>query len=43
MFVVDGEGTGRWTYVSPLGVNPGAHGILKALEQLNEENLLIRR
>ena len=36
LFVVDGGGTIRWSYVSPLGVNPGADGILTALEDLNE-------
>lgn len=34
LFVLDGEGTIRWSYVSPLGVNPGADGILKALDSL---------
>jgi peroxiredoxin len=35
LFVLDGEGIVRWSYVSPLGVNPGADGILAALERLN--------
>ncbi|HEV7640568.1 MAG TPA: redoxin domain-containing protein [Gaiellaceae bacterium] len=34
LFVIDGEGTIRWSYVSPIGVNPGADGILTALESL---------
>ncbi|APR87212.1 Alkyl hydroperoxide reductase subunit C-like protein [Minicystis rosea] len=34
LFVVDGGGVVRWSYVSPVGVNPGADGILAALEQL---------
>jgi peroxiredoxin len=34
LFVLDGEGTIRWSYVSPIGVNPGADGILEALEGL---------
>ncbi|MEO8634585.1 MAG: redoxin domain-containing protein [Gemmatimonadales bacterium] len=34
LFVIDGAGIIRWSYVSPLGVNPGADGILEALEQL---------
>lgn len=34
LFVIDGDGIIRWSYVSPLGVNPGADGILEALEQL---------
>jgi peroxiredoxin len=32
LFVVDAEGIIRWSFVSPTGVNPGAAGILKALE-----------
>ncbi len=34
LFVIDGEGVIRWSYVSPVGVNPGADGILEALEDL---------
>jgi peroxiredoxin len=34
LFVIDGEGIVRWSYVSPVGVNPGADGILKALEAM---------
>jgi len=34
LFVIDGEGIIRWSYVSPIGVNPGADGILTALEAL---------
>ncbi len=34
LFVLDAEGVIRWSYVSPIGVNPGADGILKALEDL---------
>ena len=33
LFVVDADGVIRWSYVSPVGINPGADGILKALEQ----------
>jgi peroxiredoxin len=32
LFVVDGDGIVRWSYVSPVDVNPGADGILRALE-----------
>jgi peroxiredoxin len=35
LFVIDPEGIIRWSYVSPVGVNPGADGILDALEKLN--------
>lgn len=34
LFVIDAEGIIRWSYVSPVGVNPGADGILAALERL---------
>jgi len=37
IFVIDGQGTIRWSYVSPVGINPGADGILKALEGLQKE------
>jgi peroxiredoxin len=36
LFVVDADGVIRWSYVSPVGVNPGADGILRALEGLDE-------
>ena len=34
LFVLDGEGVIRWSYCSPIAVNPGADGILKALESI---------
>jgi protein-disulfide isomerase len=34
LFVIDGDGVIRWSYVSPINVNPGADGILRALESL---------
>jgi peroxiredoxin len=34
LFVLDGEGEIAWSYVSPIGVNPGADGILNALESM---------
>ena len=34
LFVLDGDGVIRWSYLSPVGVNPGADGILNALESL---------
>jgi peroxiredoxin len=37
LFVIDAEGVIRWSYVSPVGVNPGADGILRALESLERE------
>ena len=36
LFVIDKEGMIRWSYVSPVGVNPGADGILKALEEMTK-------
>ena len=32
LFVIDSCGVIRWSFVSPVGINPGADGILKALE-----------
>jgi peroxiredoxin len=34
LFVLDAEGLVRWSYVSPVNVNPGANGVLAALEEL---------
>ena len=34
LFVVDGGGAVAWSYLSPIAVNPGAAGILEALETL---------
>jgi peroxiredoxin len=34
LFVIDARGIVRWSYVSPIGVNPGADGILRALEAI---------
>ena len=34
LFVVDRDGIIRWSYLSPVNVNPGADGILTALESL---------
>ena len=37
LFVIDAEGTIRWSYLSPLDINPGAEGILDALEALGSK------
>jgi peroxiredoxin len=37
LYVIDDDGVVRWSYVSPVGVNPGADGILRALESLDEK------
>jgi peroxiredoxin len=34
LFLVDRDGVIRWSYLSPVDVNPGADGILDALEAL---------
>jgi peroxiredoxin len=34
LFVIDSDGIIRWSYCSPVGVNPGADGILRALASL---------
>jgi peroxiredoxin len=34
LFVIDKNGTIAWSYCSPIAVNPGADGILQALESL---------
>lgn len=34
LFVIDADGVIRWSYLSPNSVNPGADGILTALEEI---------
>ena len=34
LFVIDEQGIIRWSYLSPIGVNPGADGVLTALKEL---------
>jgi peroxiredoxin len=34
LYVIDANGMVTWSYVSPVGLNPGADGILRALEAL---------
>ncbi len=34
LYVIDKDGIIRWSYCSPIGVNPGADGVLSALEAL---------
>jgi peroxiredoxin len=38
LYVIDADGVVRWSYVSPVGINPGADGILQALEGLGAES-----
>ena len=35
LFVINNKGVIHWSYVSPVGVNPGADGILSALDDLH--------
>ncbi|SER55474.1 redoxin domain-containing protein [Pedobacter rhizosphaerae] len=37
LFVIDKEGNIAWSYLSPTAINPGADGILDALEQLEKD------
>jgi alkyl hydroperoxide reductase subunit AhpC len=34
LFVIDRNGVIAWSYCSPIAINPGAEGILQALEAL---------
>src|SRR6476646_8985995 len=36
LYVIDADGIVRWSYVSPADVNPGADGILRALEDIGK-------
>jgi peroxiredoxin len=42
LFVLDREGVVAWSYLSPPDVNPGADGILTALESLNSTQGIVR-
>jgi peroxiredoxin len=37
LFVLDKDGVIAWSYCSPIAVNPGADGILDALERLPKQ------
>ena len=39
LFVINKDGIIHWSYISPVGINPGAAGILKALESLDTKNI----
>ena len=39
LFVIDANGIIKWSYLSPIDVNPGADGILTALENLSANEL----
>jgi len=38
LFVIDPQGVIHWSFVSPIGINPGANGILSALEDLKTKS-----
>lgn len=38
LFVIDKEGYVAWSYLSPAAINPGADGILDALESITPKN-----
>jgi peroxiredoxin len=40
LFVLDEEGVIQWSYLSPVGINPGADGILDALEALTNSQIV---
>jgi peroxiredoxin len=40
LYVIDEKGIIRWNYLSPVGINPGADGILDALETLDNVKLV---
>src|SRR5713101_8465912 len=42
LFVIDDKGILRWSHLSPDGVNPGADGILSALESLDRKRAMER-
>ena len=37
LYVIDEQGVIRWNYLSPVGMNPGADGILDALEEMDSK------
>ena len=40
LFLLDADGIIRWSYLSPVGINPGANGILTALEGLAQHEVM---
>ena len=37
LFVIDANGVIQWSYLSPIGINPGADGIITALETITNK------
>lgn len=42
LYVIDEQGIIRWNYLSPMGLNPGADGILETLEQLDKKKNYVK-
>ncbi|MCP9752410.1 peroxiredoxin [Ferruginibacter sp. HRS2-29] len=38
LFVIDEEGIIQWSYMAPDGINPGADGIVEALEEMKKKS-----
>jgi len=37
LYLIDEDGIIRWNYLSPVDINPGADGILEALDEMNKK------
>jgi peroxiredoxin len=37
LFILDSDGIIQWSYLSPVGINPGADGIIEALEMITQK------
>jgi peroxiredoxin (alkyl hydroperoxide reductase subunit C) len=35
LYLIDRDGKIAWSYIAPMGINPGADGVLQALEELS--------
>ena len=42
LYVIDEKGIIRWNYLSPVGINPGADGILNSLEELDNVKIVMQ-
>jgi peroxiredoxin len=40
LYVIDEDGMVSWGYISPVGINPGANGVLKVLERNQHKSLV---
>lgn len=41
LYVIDEKGIIQWNYLSPVGINPGADGILNALEEIDNQKSVV--